>query len=1192
MTLQFIIGGGETNHHEAVLDQASTWLETSDHEVFFLVPNYNKFEREMELLSGLKNKRNQPHFSTIHSQVYSFHRLAWYFLQRTGKLGKEQVNEAGALLLMRKVLSQVKEELLLYRREIEQSGFVAQLLELYQEFQIGNVQLEDFMLTSSEEGSTKAPRENDVQLKLRELQLIFSVYEQELMKRELEVFQPLSLLTHYLQELDNDSSTGESSLTNTLFIISGFSSFSAQEQSLIQVLMEKSNVCIDLLMDRPNDQTDPLDLFYEGKETYQLLKTYAQQQKIPVYFDKKAPILTEVAPGYHALASYWQKSQQQHELLDGRIDDFVEIWQAQTPSEELRQIAVEIKRLVVNSKHTPTPLAYRDIQLLTLNPQVYYPLIPTIFKEMALPYYLDENKKMDQHPLVELVQGLFALPKYHYRLKDIFRFLRSELYIPSDWQLSEKNWQQGRNAFRRQLDLTENVALAHQFQGNAWIKEQDWQLIAYDFEAEQLEDTKRLTEETNQVRRAFRRDIVSFATRLNNAQTMTQGVTLFYEFLVDNGIEQQLIFWRNQEVERGNLEAARNHEQTWDALMTLLDQFVEIYGEETFELSLFEDMLTAGLANLQFGKIPTAIDQIQINPLDLARPLQSKITFAIGLDEGSFPRKVENKTLLSSDERTYLNSYLPPEQFIRDHHETTIRNEPFVAYSVFLSASQKVYLTYAKNQDEKQNIQASPYVRRLIQWCHVPEQRRDTLTLASPFTHHIGSYRGLVRQLNSIHRQVQEEKTMLPKPWRVLQEALLQSSYGPLAKKVLASQVRKNIPQPLTAVMAQALYGQDLYTSVSRMETFYECEYKYFANYGLRLKEREIYGLNALVTGEFFHDVLDRFLHLVLQEGQQLTSLTEKQKNDFVDRVLKEVFGLQQYHVLDASPRMQFIRYQLAKTIERVTWALHKQSDKTALHPQKTEVLFGQIGKNVGIPGLELSLNEQSTLYVRGKIDRIDTAEANDALWLSVIDYKSSSRQFDLTEAYFGLAMQLITYLDVALRDATQLLGIGEQKIKAAGAYYFHVHNPLIDPKETQEEERLKAFKYNGLFVDDQTAFELYDQSIEPSKHSVLFPLRKNKEEVITKSKKNDARFYTEEEIDWLRKHNEKNLVHGGQQILSGEVKLNPYYKVKDKKRACELCPFRSVCHFDVMLKENQYHRIEKLEKQEIMKRIGGEEDE
>ena len=43
--------------------------------------------------------------------------------------------------------------------------------------------------------------------------------------------------------------------------------------------------------------------------------------------------------------------------------------------------------------------------------------------------------------------------------------------------------------------------------------------------------------------------------------------------------------------------------------------------------------------------------------------------------------------------------------------------------------------------------------------------------------------------------------------------------------------------------------------------------------------------------------------------------------------------------------------------------------------------------------------------------------------WLSVVDYKSSSREFDLTEAYYGLAMQLITYLDVALNDAVQLVG-------------------------------------------------------------------------------------------------------------------------------------------------------------------------
>ncbi|MHC5267724.1 PD-(D/E)XK nuclease family protein [Enterococcus sp. LJL98] len=1188
MSLQFIIGDGQTNHHEAIINQALEWLAVPDQEVFFLVPNYNKFEREMELLSSLKAKNLSNHFSTIRSQVYSFHRLAWYFLQRTGQLGKEPITDAGALLLMRKVLDRLEDQLVLYRSEVRQTGFIRQLLDLYQEFQLGNIAAGSSLLPMSSEATSH--REQNFQLKLKELEVIFAAYQEELIQRELQVEQPLPLLTNYLQNLDPTAPETGVRLEKTLFVVSGFSNFSAQEQALLQVLMEKSHLCVDLFIDTPNETDHHFDLFYEGKQTYHALKNTAQVAQVPVFFDKKGEELTNVAPGYFQIEKLWREHIQGPSSSDESLGAFVEIWQGQTPEEELRQIAVEIKKMVQETKHITQPLAYRDIQLLTLNPQVYYPLIPAIFRELDLPYYLDENKKMDQHPLVELIQGFFALVNYHYRLKDIFRFLRSELYLPKDWLENEEDWEMARNAFRHSVDLTENVALAHQFQGNAWVKEKDWMLIAYDFEANQLEDTQQLTKETNQVRQAFRQDIVAFGLQLKQAQTMTEAVTFFYEWLIAIGVEEQLIHWRNQEVARGHLEMARNHEQTWDALMELLDQFVAIYGDDTFELTLFEEMLTSGLANLQFGKIPTAIDQIKINPLDLARPLQSKVTFAIGLDEANFPRKVENTTLLSSDERLFLNTYLSEGQFIRDHSQAIIQNEPFVAYSVFLSASQKLYLTYAKNQDEKQNIQPSPYLKRLLQWGGVKEQERTSLDLASQVSNHVGSYRGLVRQLNNLHRQAQDEKQALPKNWRILQEALLQSNQGRLAKKVLASQEKKNIPQRFSSATAKSLYGQDIYTSVSRMETFYECEYKYFARFGLRLKEREIYGLNPMVTGEFFHDALDRFLRLILQEGQSLVGLTQEAKQQFVDTILQEIFGMRQYHLLDASPRMQFIRYQLGKTIQRVTWALQKQSESTRLSPERTEVLFGQVGKEKGIPGLTLALNPESKLYVRGKIDRIDVAEVNQQRWLSVIDYKSSNRQFDVTEAYFGLAMQLITYLDVALRDAEQVNA--NQPVKAAGAYYFHVHNPFVAPDKASEEERLKAFKYDGLFVDDEEAFEIYDYGMDASSSSLVFPLKKNKDSVISKTTKTDPRFYTEQEIEWLRKHNEKKLVQGGQRILSGEVALNPFYKVKDKKRACEYCPFRSVCHFDVMLKENQYHRIENLKKTDIMDRIGGEMNE
>ena len=44
------------------------------------------------------------------------------------------------------------------------------------------------------------------------------------------------------------------------------------------------------------------------------------------------------------------------------------------------------------------------------------------FKEMAIPYYVDEDQLMENHPLIEWINSLFALDRYAYRLNDIMRF--------------------------------------------------------------------------------------------------------------------------------------------------------------------------------------------------------------------------------------------------------------------------------------------------------------------------------------------------------------------------------------------------------------------------------------------------------------------------------------------------------------------------------------------------------------------------------------------------------------------------------------------------------------------------------------------------------------------------------------------------------------------------------------------------
>lgn len=1176
MTLQFITGDASCDHEKVYLQLASDWLVNNNHEVFFIVPNYNKFEREQEILSALKKLEKQSEFSTIRSQVYSFHRLAWYFLQPTGLLGVKTISEVGSSMIMRRVLEQLQDQLLIFKGEVNKTGFITKLLELYQEFQLGNVDIAKLDFGTI----TKDLKEQDFQAKMNELKLIFTAYETELTTRQLQVDQPVKLLADYLAAREDSL---DEKLEEKLFIISGFSNFNMQERQLLQVLMQKGHLCVDLYLENVHKADDPFDLFKESKESYYLLKNFAQSQQTPVFFDQKAKPLEDVDPGYLELEKLFKNSSQGKYQQESNLDHFVQIWKAENPEEELRQIATEIRRLVSQSAGSKEMLYYRDIQLLTLDENTYYPLIPPIFKELEVPFYLDEDRKMEQHPLVEFIQALFALDSYYYRRTDVFRFLRTELYLPASVRKQASDWQAAVEQFRQLVDLTENEALANDFHGLDWTRKQDWEIFKFGFEEDKISQLEQLT---NGLRNDFRQEIVTFFKGLKKSASTKEALTLFYQFLIDIGVEDQLLYWRDQEIAWGNLEEGRNHEQTWAALMDLLDEYMQIYGTEPFNFDLFKDILSSGLENLSFGKIPTAIDQVQINPLDLARPNQARITFAIGLDNTQFPRTVENKSLISTEERQNLNDQLTEGQFLADKALQTVQNEPFVAYNMLVSASQKIYLTYAKNTDGKQNIPISNYLKQLLNSSDLQLQERKSLSLASDPQYYVGSYQSLIRQLNSLARQAKAEKQNLPDSWQTLKQDLLHSDKSNLAKRAFASQDYQNLPVSLSPAVAQKLYGKDLYSSISRMETFYNCQYQYYARFGLALAPREVNGLDPAVTGEFFHEALDQFMKTLINEQLSLTQLSQADLDHFVEQVLENIFGNERYAFMNRSARMNFIRYQLAKTIRRVSWGLQKQAEKTQLSPVQTEVLFGQIAGNLGIAGLEFPLNNGGKLYLRGKIDRVDSVEIKGQTWLAVIDYKSSVHKFDLTDSYYGLAMQLLTYLDVALKDAVEL--VGRKEVQAVGAYYFHVHDAVLDSHDELEKARLQQYKFDGIFADEPEIFEALDQTLAAKESSAVFPIKKNKNEQWGKPAGN--KFYSSTEMLQLMQHNRRKLQEAGENIVAGSLELNPAYKVSDQKRACQFCPFRSICNFDPMLTENNYHRIQTLNKKELMERLEEEE--
>src|SRR5690625_7403538 len=138
---------------------------------------------------------------------------------------------------------------------------------------------------------------------------------------------------------------------------------------------------------------------------------------------------------------------------------------------------------------------------------------------------------------------------------------------------------------------------------------------------------------------------------------------------------------------------------------------------------------------------------------------------------------------------------------------------------------------------------------------------------------------------------------------------------------------------------------------------------------------------------------------------------------------------------------------KLEEVIARTVFILSEQAKQSEFVPIGLELGFG---KDQTLPPITIPLPNGFELSLRGQIDRVDRADHHEELLLSIIDYKSGATGLDLVEVYYGLALQMLTYLNVVLAHSEQWLGI---KATPAGILYFHVHNPMISTNEQMQAE-------------------------------------------------------------------------------------------------------------------------------------------
>ncbi|MFD1672215.1 PD-(D/E)XK nuclease family protein [Agrilactobacillus yilanensis] len=1154
MSLEFLYGTADKDHQKAIIDCLKADKKAASADQFFLiVPNHIKFESEVNLMTQLqKSQKTADYYATEKVQVFSFSRLAWFFLKDTQFYQKSRLDSAAQSMILTKIFQEVKTQLKVFRGELTQPGFTQALGK-----QLTELQNEKITPAQLSQSVAALATNSDTYLKAQDLSLIYDRYLTA-------VTQQFMSNDELLQQLKTALAAAD--LSQFHFYFQGFTQLTAIELEIVLTLVQNAKgVHFSLILDQPclTQTLVATDLFFRSKKLQQQLVAGLQSLGL-TYHNTLIPV-SRIKPALKTVGDYWLKP-------DTKITcaPALTLTVADNPYQELEQVALTIHQLVTDQGYH-----YQDFLILTKHLADYETVLKPIFEQFELPYFNDLQIPMQDHPLLAFLTSLFAVDQNNFRYTDIMRLLKTELLVKVDSEVFTKA------AFRQMLDITDNYLLAHNLYRKDWLSETPWQYVIKNFDATatevQVDSVKTQAIET--IHQLVRTQLAPFYQQLAQVQTAEAGATLVYQFLKTAGVLDQLVIWQNETAQTAaTVGIVDKNTQGFNVFIQLLEQYVAILGTAPFDAKVFIELITAAFTNTAYAQIPATLDAVNVSEVGMVQMNNRKITFFIGLTDQNLPEVTTAPTILNDEDRTQLQAVDPAFEPLQTA-AAVMANERFLAYTAFLNPTEHLYLSYAKTNSDGQNKQVSPYFAQLQKHFKLsPKVVSSRLPITEDIAELrplIGTRRQMIRQLVPVLRQAKDTATPMGTPLTFIYEKLLnEPPFANLAQKVFASLQYHNQPQQLKPKVVDLLFGQTLRASVSQLETYYENPYAYFLTYGLHLKEREIYDLTPASRGSFYHEVMDAFIKYVVTQKLDLAKLSSEQMDQILDQVLTEVYQLPQYDIFSSTGRMHFIRYRLKEVLKLSIKNNIIQGTKMAFRPYRTEIPFGT-GKN-GLKGLHYQIDSQHDIQLRGKIDRIDVADLATTRLFNIIDYKSSERDFDYQQIYHGLSLQMLTYLQSVL-DNLAPLGLSDAQF--AGAYYYHLQNPSVPLEalkgaindENIEAQVLKAFRYQGISRNDETVLEQLNTDV--------VQLRRNKNGAVNAS--DLAKVPNQGQLAQLSAYNTYKIKAAAQAIFAGALPLKPV-QFNKQRTALDYSPYQAIFEFDPMLPENNYQLLQPAPKDKL----------
>ncbi|BBD90540.1 helicase-exonuclease AddAB subunit AddB [Staphylococcus caprae] len=1136
MELNTYIGRAGTGKSASMLDYIKNEMKHDPlgDPIILIAPTQSTFQLEQAFV-------NDPELNgSLRTEVLHFERLSHRVFQEVGGYTEQRLSKAAMEMMIYHIVQQHESELKLYRSQSRYYGFSEKLAEQIQDFKKYSVtpdHLEQFI--SEHQLQTRT------QHKLEDISLIY---------RHLEARMSGEFITteDSLEQFIDQMSQSEW-LKRAEIFIDGFHNFSTLEYRMIEALVQHAKKVTVLLTTDGNQ--DQFSLFRKPSEVLTHLEDIASHLNIELNktqfnhryrFENKD--LKHLESDFDAL----QMTPQGH-------SNAIEILESSSMREEVNELARRILRDVRDHQ-----LRFQDIAILYRDESYAY-LFDSIFPLYDIPFNIDTKKSMSHHPIMEMIRSLIEVIQSNWNINAMLRLFKTDILTS---QLKNSSYL---------IDLLENFALERGVYGKRWLDEDIFNVEQFNKmgrKSHALTPEERETyEEVIRLKNHVIDKVLYFEKAMSEATTVRDFATAFYESMEYFELPNQLMTERDELDVAGAHQQAEEIDQIWNGFIQILDDLVTVFDTQDMSLKQFLEVFDIGLEQLEFVMIPQTLDQVSIGTMDLAKVDNKQHVYMVGMNDGSLPQPVSSSSLITDEEKKYFEQNADIE--LSPTSDILQMDEAFVCYIAMTRARQKVTFSYSLMGNSGDEKEISPFLSQIKDMYHHLEitnihQEHEEQPIS--LMQHV--HQTKIELFDALRAWLDQEDVDIR--WLDAYQVIRDDErLNRGLDYLITSLTYDNETIQLNESLTQQLYGKTINASVSRFEGYQQCPFKHYASHGLRLNERTKYELQNFDLGDIFHSVLKHISDRV--EGD-FKNLDRKKIRALTEEALEMILPKVQFNLLNSSAYYKYLSRRIGSIVETTLSALKYQTGFSKFVPQRFETGFRKSPKNKEeLVAQPLHTKQGIPINIRGQIDRIDTYTKGDHSYVNIIDYKSStsSATLDLTKVYYGLQMQMMTYMDIVLQNQERL-GLTDI-VKPGGLLYFHVHEPRIKfenwskiDEEKLDKELIKSFKMSGLLNSDEEVIDAIDSRMEPSFTSDIVPLGLTTKGAISK---NTSRVADEDVIRQFIQHNKNNFIETATHIMDGHTEVAPL-KYKNTL-PCQFCSYQSVCHVDGMIDSKRYRTVD-----------------